>query len=414
MKSLNSALLAAVLAFISATGAKAQLFTSGNLAIMRVGDGSQSLTNSGNTVFIDQYSTNGTLINSIPIPDSGPVALILSGTASSEGGMTRSLDRSTLALIGYNTNRNAVTGSLANQAATAVPRAIATVDALGNFAMLQASPTAYSLNNARCAASDGTNNFWTAGGNAGTLYFNPPQPPGTIQNAVANTRYTKIIGGRLYFSTFSGAGGIYTFQGDGLPKSSAVTNLLFSTGSGSNPTAFDINPSLTIAYVADQRPNAGGIQKWTNNGTAWIQAYNFSTGAGAFGLVADFSGPAPVIYATTSEASSNRLVQIVDTNSTATVNLLASAGSERLFRGLDFTPERASVSSPVSININSAATNIVLSWSASATGYVLQGNSRTDNSNSWSIVTEPVVITNGLNTVTVPRTNPAQFYRLKH
>ncbi len=393
--------------------AGAQYFSPGNLVVLRLGDGIQALTNSGNTVFLDQYNPNGVLVNSAMFPDTGPSAFLLSGTAGSEGGLNRSLNQASLSVIGYNTNRNSITTSLANQPGAAVPRALAIVDALGSYGLLQASPTAFNLNNARCVAGDGTNNFWAAGGNSGTIYLNPPQSPGTIQNSIANTRYTKITGNRLYFSTQAGVAGIYTFSGEGLPRTSATTNLFFSTGANSQPVAFDINPELTIAYVADQRNNAGGIQRWTNSGSAWILAYTFATGAGAFGVVADFSGAAPIVYATTGESSSNRLVRIVDTNSTAAVSMLALAGGERLFRGIDFAPHSSSGVSPVSLQIERAGTNVVVSWPTNSGVYTLQSNDRVDFSNHWSTVSSTVVVSNGLNQVILPDTNAAEFFRLK-
>ncbi len=47
-------------------------FTPGNLAIYRVGGGTEGpLANTGNTVFIDEYSPSGTLVQSIHLPNSG-------------------------------------------------------------------------------------------------------------------------------------------------------------------------------------------------------------------------------------------------------------------------------------------------------------------------------------------------------
>jgi hypothetical protein len=66
----------------------AQSFTPGNLAVLRIGNGTEALTNSGNTIFVDQYSPSGGLINSTPAPDSGADALIVSGASGSEGGLT--------------------------------------------------------------------------------------------------------------------------------------------------------------------------------------------------------------------------------------------------------------------------------------------------------------------------------------
>ena len=78
---------------------------------------------------------------------------------------------------------------------------------------------------------------------------------------------------------------------------------------------------------------AAGVQKPCEalNG-AWKLACNFSIpqtipasenhGTGCFGLVVDFSGTAPIIFATTTEGyggcvNSNRVVRIVDTGADA-------------------------------------------------------------------------------------------------
>jgi len=198
-----------------------------------------------------------------------------------------------------------------------------------------------------------------------------------------------------------------------LPQTPGTTNLLFSTGSGSQPAGFEISPSFTVAYVADQRPSAGGIEKWTFNGTAWSLAYNFATGAGAFAIAVDFSNAAPVIYAITGEASSNRLIYIVDTNALATVNLLATAGSNQVFRGIDFTPEKSRTIVPVSLDIERIASNVILSWPVAASGYSLQSNSHIDQSTGWVTSSDTVVTNGGFNTITIAATNAAQFYRLK-
>jgi hypothetical protein len=339
MKSSNHFIRAIGLALCFIASNHAQVFSPGNLAVLRLGDGTQTLTNSGNTVCLDEYSPTGVLVNSVILPDNATNALLLSGTASSEGGLTRSLDRTLLVITGYTTNRSTVIGSLASTLGAAVPRGVATMSAFGTYNLVQTDIYVCSGNNIRCGTGDGTNSYWTAGANSGTCYFNPPNPPTVSQSSIANTRYLKAINGNLHFSTQAGTPGIYTFQGGGLPKLSTATGLLFGTGFDSQPAAFDMNPSLTVAYVADQRNSAGGIQKWINNAGIWSLAYTFPTGAGGFGVAADFSGPAPVVYATTGEAVSNRLVRIVDTNSSAVVTLLATAGGSRWFRGVDFVPD---------------------------------------------------------------------------
>src|SRR5208283_3671666 len=172
----------------------------------------------------------------------------------------------------------------------------------------------------RGATADGTNNFWTAGTPNGTYWFNPPLATDDVQTNGGNTIAVRILGGNLYFSTQKGVNGIYTFQGDGLPETGALTNLVIATGSSSQPAGFDLSPDLTVAYVADQRTSsAGGIQKWTNGLGGWGLAYTLSTGAskaGAYGVIVDFSGANPVLYATTVDSSSsntNRLISVMDT-----------------------------------------------------------------------------------------------------
>ena len=86
---------------LTIAGAHAQ-FSSGNLAVLRVGDGSTALVNTGHGIFIDQFTTSGSLVDSISIPSTGGGALILSGTATAEGALSRSSDGQYLTFYGYN------------------------------------------------------------------------------------------------------------------------------------------------------------------------------------------------------------------------------------------------------------------------------------------------------------------------
>jgi len=373
----------ATLALPLAVAAQNAFFTPGNLAVLRVGDNSQALTGSGNTVYIDQFTPSGTLVTSVAVPDAGDSALLVSGTASSEGGLARSLDRTLLTFAGYHAGRGTVIGSLANQTGLAVPRGLATVSAQGVYTLMQTSSTVYSGNNIRGAAADGTNNFWTAGTPKGTYWFHPPETPVNVQVSGGNTIAVRALGGGLYFSTQKGVGGIYAFQGGGLPEAGTPTNLLFATGSGSQPAGFGLSPGLTVAYVADERTSSGGgIEKWTNGLGTWGLAYTLSTGAGrgAYGVAVDFSGPEPVVYATTVDSSSsntNRLVSLVDTGPEAVPAVLAVSGATA-FRGLDFVPDLRPVilAQPQSqvVNYGSEASLSVTAASVFAFGYQWQKN----------------------------------------
>jgi hypothetical protein len=52
----------------------------------------------------------------------------------------------------------------------------------------------------------------------------------------------------------------------------------------------------------------------------------------------DFSGANPVLFATTTEASANRLVTLTDTGASSTFSVLSTALANTAYRGVDFTP----------------------------------------------------------------------------
>ncbi|MGO8701301.1 MAG: immunoglobulin domain-containing protein [Limisphaerales bacterium] len=327
-----------------AAAAQAQIapgFQPGNLIVLRVGSKNTTLANTGDPVFLDEYTPKGLLTNSITIPDSGPTSLIIGGTASSEGAISRAANSNFIVMAGYNTDYP-YASSLANSTSSEVPRGLATIDFDGNYAFVTNTQTQFSGNNIRSGAADGSNNFWAAGATSGTVYMGLASTPATVQGKLTDIEVINIFNGDLCFSQQKTAPyGIYYLAG--LPTAAAKTNLLFATGSSSSPYGFAISPDNTVAYVADDRKTSsgGGIQKYTNNG-AWGLAYTLATGAGstsgARGIVVNFSQP-PVIYATTAESASNRLIAITDTGSGALAKALATAGKNEVFRGVQFTPQ---------------------------------------------------------------------------
>lgn len=333
-----AALLAASLA-----AAQAQ-FTPGDLVVLQDGNGSAALTSAGTPLFLDQFSptTANDLVSSLAIPTNGASALVNSGTAASEGALTLSANDQYIVLAGY--NANAGTASIAGTTAAADPRAVATVDASGNFVLAATSTSAFSGNNIRSGTTDGSGNFWAAGAVTGQIYMGTGTPA-TISTTVANSRIIQNIGGNLYYSTGSGSRGIYEISGT--PTSgSATANVLIPTGTqfgtGSSPYDFTFDSGMDTAYVADSdaytnSTTMGGIEKWTYNGSAWTFDYSLSLGTnGADGLAVNFSGANPIIYATSANGQS--LFDIVDTGSSSTGALLDSASANEAFRGLDFSP----------------------------------------------------------------------------
>ncbi len=134
------------------TGATNVAFTAGNIVVVRAGDGVGALSGSGNPVFLDEYTTNGTLVQSIPLPTtsySGNYPFTFSGTARTEGGLSLTTDGRYLLAVGYGGTTPGAT----------VPGVVARVDSSGNVDT-STSPTNWISGNPRDAASPDGTNIW--------------------------------------------------------------------------------------------------------------------------------------------------------------------------------------------------------------------------------------------------------------
>ena len=349
------------------TGKAQSGFLPKHIAVLRAGDGTIKLHLKQSPVFIDEFATDGfnqAPVISVAIPTNGADAFFFNGHAATEGMLSRSSDGKLLAFAGYggvNLLQQPGTPSLLD-----IGRAFCTVDAAAkSHTIIYEQYNGTNKMNPRGAITDGQNHFWSCGNAGGTAYYNAADTDEPIIfHGVPDSRQVRIIGGTLYAS-LNGADavlineqpGIFSFQDDGktvaLPNESDTTvkQLVPMVKPYTKIAGFDMNEAGTIAYTADVD---AGIQKYVKDGGAWKFAYNFSIPqnipaaanheAGCFGLAVDFSGAAPVIYATTTEgydgsANSNRVVQIVDTGASAKVTTLAQAPSAKIvYRGIDFTP----------------------------------------------------------------------------
>src|SRR5437773_3648774 len=121
------ALAAAAAFLLTSSTVFAGAFTTGNLIIYRVGDGSAALAGPGTAVFLDEYTPAGTFVQSVPMPTTGTSGrLVASGTATTEGFLTRSQDGRYLVVPGYDAALGATVTS-----STTVPRVIGRVDGSG-------------------------------------------------------------------------------------------------------------------------------------------------------------------------------------------------------------------------------------------------------------------------------------------
>ncbi len=366
-------------------------FTSGHITVLQAGDGSTTLVNTGNEIVLKEFSTIGIPGYSMSAPTSGSNALVISGSANSEGYLSLSADGKYLVIGGY------VTGlpgnvNLPASTATAVRRGAGLVNGIGSttFSLVIPSGNYFSTDNIRSATATDKNNVWATGSAQGVNYFGTASSASNIQNTKTNLRATAIFNGQLHFSAQVASGtptdvGIYTV-GSGTPTTAGQTaTCVIVTTSGTTtpqPNQFYFNTSYSSCYVADGRSiaNGGGIQKWINTAGTWTLAYTLSTGttSGAFGVVADFSGTNPKVYATTAQSGSNRLIAIHDIGINSTATVLATAPSSNAnFRGLAFSPcslPNISISnnSPIcanqTLNLNVTALNGINTYTWSGVG----------------------------------------------
>ncbi len=339
-----------VAACLLAGEAFAAPFTSGTLVVLQVGDGSAALSSSATPVFLREYTRAGALLQTISFPASGSSPLTLSGTATTDGQLTLSSDKFILTFAGY----AAAAGTGSPVGSTTINRAVGVVTGDGICSRTAVSSNAFSGANFRGVASNGKD-YWLAGDSTGT-----GDPDGGVwysagggvplQIRSGNLRAVNIFSNRLYASSTAATGpyGIHGFTN--LPVSAQDSAVLLDATNGvgtTSPSDFAFSPGGTLAYVTDDRAAAdgGGIQRWTNNGAGWGLAYTLTPGGSDTTntlrqLTVDFSGTNPVLFATTSEASANRLISITDTGALAgaSYTVLAAAATNTVFRGVEFSP----------------------------------------------------------------------------
>ncbi len=363
-------LLASV--FGVASPIQAQFFTNfpANPAVLRVGPGQNAgaLNNAATAVQIQTYLGNSVFqaapTSFVDFNSSGTNRLTISGSATSEGNLTNSVNQSLITLAGY----DADAGTAAIVGTTTVNRLAASVQVTGINSIgnptVNVGQLAYTGNNIRSAVSDNGTNFWTGGTSTTTGGVRHLNTNTQVSGTTTNVRSVDIYAGQLFGTTSSGTTGSgVNLIGSGLPTTGPgsftpyiVTSAPGSTGGAiASPYEYALTSTdrvgasvtldglgLGIAYISDDRSsaNGGGVQKWAWDGTAWVLQYTFSTItggtdlAGARGLSGYYDSTlgANVLYAT--NAAGTGLFQIVDTGSTATFELLASAGTGNAFRGV--------------------------------------------------------------------------------
>lgn len=343
-------------------------FTTGNIVTLRVGEiGGDLLTTGSAPVFIDEYTTNGVFVQSVPLPfktNGSNKKFSVNGMSTTEGFLNLSPDGQYLTFGGY----DAIPGvaGISTTSSVAYNRVVARVTQNGSINTSTTITDGFSAGSIRSAATVDGSAFWTggAGTGGGTRYVTLGGTTSTLVSAApTNTRGTAIYNSQLFTSSQSGTNIGISTVGTGLPTTAgSITTILSGTTSNSdltNPQGFvfgdiDGNGTPEVLYVADGNL---GIVKFSNNGGVWTKRGSLPNPASraSAGLGLQMSGTDRVLFIClgTSSSPANEIYKFVD-NSAAESNIsssgtdiitacgapiiTSSAPTTMLFKGVSFAP----------------------------------------------------------------------------
>jgi hypothetical protein len=332
------------------------------LFVLRVGDGSASLSSAATALFVEERSaTDGSLVRTIAIPTTGAAALTLSGTATSEGYIGRSTDGRFVVFPGYaadvGTASIAGTTNLSTDT-TPVNRGVGRIDSTGAVDTSTRLVDAFSGGNPRGVASADGTGFWIAGNGstatAGAFYVAFGSTGAASRLDTGTQNHAVIADGQLYTATTQ----LVNAVGTGLPTTGLQTETQIVQVSSVRGFAFvdtDATAGVDTLYLAvDTSSGITGVinvQKWVLDAatSTWQRDAAFlpqlagvsGGGSGARGLTAWMDGGHAHIVATLAVSSANRLVSFIDDSETPTVNVLATAAANTAFRGVALSPNAA-------------------------------------------------------------------------
>ena len=436
---MKRAIVFAVAMLITGPALWAAPFTQGNLVILRVGDGTEALTNAGNSLFLDEYTTNGVFVQSVEAPTNQFVTaggvtnypIDLTGGNVSEGQISLSTDGRYVVVAGFGTNRlwEAMNGgNISATAGAGIPRVVAVADANGNFDTSTANPndlTTGSGSDIRGVASTDGSNFWIAMSNLGVCYTTLGSSTSVHVQGTTVKRTVYIFNPRPETAFTAGlqqvynmaAGGVFA-SGTNYPTTLGVpegglTNIVNNGGALSSPYGFlalhlrdGVSSNIDTVYVADDGSLTGGISKWTYNpaiSNFWFESGSISatTGPNAVstngtGGVRQLTGAVSVngnqtnvtLYVVASANTGNiygKLFRLTDTSGFGGVlsgslpaPAIASAPASTIWRGIAYAPANT-------LQVTSVAksgSDVPLTWNArGGRQYVVQASSGDANGN---------------------------------
>ena len=341
-------------------------FMTGKLVVSRVGTGAAAITSAATSTFLDEYDKDApaqaapSQTLALPTSVSGSNrALTLSGTAV-EGFVSQTLAGDHLVIAGYDAVPG--TGSPQSSASTTVNRVVGLVN-INTFAIdtTTALTNAHSTSNIRSAFSTDGFNIWTGGGGstpAGVTYATLGATTAIRINTSGTSGTTRrvvdVFNNQLYISGASTGGPNFAINsvGTGIPiVPSAEANLPGMPVAATHSTYDYWFKDANTVYLADDgtAANGGGIQKWVLSSGTWSLAYtllnNGTANTPARGLTGAVDGAGNAILWATTGTSPTTLIKVVDTGAGSAATVLATAGTNMAFRGVEFVnvPEPASL-----------------------------------------------------------------------
>lgn len=327
-------------------------FTPGNLVVYRVGalaPDNASLSPNGSPVFLDEYTPDGTLVQSVAMPTAQNGLnrpLVASGTIAAEGYLTRSSDGRYLLLTGYDRSLPYTSGGPLPSTPVAANRVVGRVDWLGQ------ADTSMGLGDfngrIQTVASQDGGQVWVAGsdGSIKRAIFGFSSSSFIVSVNSDEVRQLHIFNDQLYASNDAGIFKV----GAGLPT--GLTSYADLPGLNvASPQGFyfaDLNASIAGFDTLYVTSDTVGLSKYSLYDGAWTLNGTIGTGSDKYrGLTATVSGNTVTLFAIHSggidATGGGKLVKVVDGTGyngalSGSPIELAAAASQAAFRGVALAP----------------------------------------------------------------------------
>jgi len=332
----------ALVAFASApTNTQAAAITPGDLVIYRVGDGSAALGTTATAVFLDEYTTGGTLVQSFAMPTTGGSALTATGNSTTEGTLSLSQNGLSFVYTGYRYDVGGATPS--TQTYTAANRVIGTLSLAGvtDTSTSITSDGGVTTGNAIRSATtvDGTA-YWVSDSSR-VSYFGSGtgSSGGTVQIDARNSRQIRVNGNTVYAANGSTAitGKLQSYGT--LPTGATVPTPIISLGTADAIQGFamfnlnNANPGGSDTIYA-MSTVAGQLLKYSFNGSSWVSDGSLTSNAQDITGVA--SGSSVTLYLT----GTSGLQTITDSSGfggalSGSISTIISNPSNEALRGIE-------------------------------------------------------------------------------